>query len=413
MRLCFISREFPPLTPQSGGIGTQFAALSLALAARGHDIHFLTEIGSRRDSFQHRGVHVHLTPDLLPGPAFFIKPLVRAVQVARKMRSLGAFDAVFAAEWDGEAAVYARSQPAGPLASNLATSLQQIETLTPGAKPGRRVRLLYRIQRVLERSQTRRSTAIITPTDAVLAWSRELWDLRDVPSVTLPNLVSVSRVRSLAESDLPQAFPVERPVVAFAGRLEPRKGVHVLIEAMRTVWHDYPNAQVVLSGADRVWGSGPMSAHLLAIAGEHANRVHFLGPQPAESLFPIFRAADVVVLPSLWENFPLVALEAMAAGAALVVTNAGGYREFMSDGGDCLMAGSGDPDEFASAICRLLSSTALAEDLRRAAAQAVERFDAARVVPAYEQAFEVVSQIARDGEGNDHALPAGWSRNAV
>jgi glycogen(starch) synthase len=255
--------------------------------------------------------------------------------------------------------------------TNLTTSLEQALEISPGWRRSHRMRLRHRIQRRLERGQTERSDLLLASSHAILDWSRQLWDIGDVPSAVLPNGVDVGRVRAAAGGPPPDGFPAgEGPVVAFSGRLESRKGVQVLIPAMRRVWEELPAARLVLMGRDGDWHGSPMSAHLVELAGPDAERMCILGLQPPERLYPALRAADVVALPSLWENFALAAVETLVLGKPLVATTGSGYEDFITDGESGLLVAPGDPDALADALLRVLRDAELRE---RLAAGAVNR----------------------------------------
>lgn len=164
-------------------------------------------------------------------------------------------------------------------------------------------------------------------------------DLYVAPSqalrLLLAPVIDPARVRvvpnRLAEDPCPGGPPRgPRSGVVFAGRLVPEKGVAVLAEAMKTV-----------SAPLRVFGQGPLSALLPQAM-----------PVPHAAVLAAMREAAVVVVPSLWpEAFGRTALEAMACGAAVVVSGAGALPEVVGDAGIVVPAGD---------------TVALADGLRRA-----------------------------------------------
>jgi glycosyltransferase involved in cell wall biosynthesis len=94
------------------------------------------------------------------------------------------------------------------------------------------------------------------------------------------------------------------------------------------------------------------------------------------------------VVPSIWpDSFPTVALEAMAAGAAIVVSRIGGLPEAVIDGESGLIVEPGDVSALAAALERLLDDPTLRAQLGAGARKRVERFSAPAVVPRYEEAY--------------------------
>jgi glycosyltransferase involved in cell wall biosynthesis len=212
-------------------------------------------------------------------------------------------------------------------------------------------------------------------------------------------MVDVDRVRRLAAGGPPPGFPEPGPVVAFSGRLEIRKGPQVLVEAMRAVWDDAPDVQLALFGLDCEWGTGRMSDHLRALAGPYAGRLHLLGPRPPGELWRGLAAADVVALPSHWENFALAALEALAIGCPIVATTGSGFEEFMEDGRNALLVPPRDSAALGQALGRLLADADLRAGLGRGAREVAERYAPDPVGRQHAAFFERVADGRRDGRG--------------
>ncbi|MFQ5688788.1 MAG: glycosyltransferase [Gemmatimonadota bacterium] len=144
------------------------------------------------------------------------------------------------------------------------------------------------------------------------------------------------------------------PVLGLGVRLTEQKGIEHLLRAMVTVRRRIPEVVLLIAGY------GPLAGDLEALAGRLgvAGCTRFLGPRlDMEELLHVF---DVYVLPSLWEGFPLVLLEAMAAGCPIVATDVGGVSEAVRPGHNGLLAQPANPEALAAAILRLLED----EDLR-------------------------------------------------
>jgi glycosyltransferase involved in cell wall biosynthesis len=172
--------------------------------------------------------------------------------------------------------------------------------------------------------------------------------------------------------------------------LEPRKGVDILVKAMARVWGRYPEAKLVMAGQD--WNSheGPMSEVLRRLAGDHADRLVLLGKLPTHQVFPALARADVVALPSRWENLAVASLEALALGRPLVLTRAGGFPEIVTDGVDGLLVPPEDVDALADALLRVLTDADLRRRLGQAAARRAQRYSIERVTDEHLAFFERV-----------------------
>jgi len=393
MRVCLVTRELESVTPYTGGLGVRYAALASEFARLGHETHVVVCADGRRPTDERLAdVAVHVLGRAGPAVLWPLEDAAAACAVDRALRRLGRFDAVLAPEYGGDAAAYARRASRSALVTNLTTSLDQILALSEGAPVWARLRVKHFLQRRLERGQTRRSDALIACSHAVLRWASELWELDAHRAVVLPNTVDVQRVRRLAEGPPPPGLPQGAPIVAFCGRLESRKGPDILVESMQAVWDARPEVELVLLGGDAGWGAGTMADRLRTLAGVRAPRVHILGAQPAERLFPALARADIVALPSRWEAFGLVALEAMALARPVIVTDGGGFPDFVRDGRDGVVVAPEDRDALGAALIALLGDPALRETLGRSASERADEFTPALVVPRY---AAVLAEVAR------------------
>jgi glycogen synthase len=162
--------------------------------------------------------------------------------------------------------------------------------------------------------------------------------------------------------DRPQAEPdglPPRPRVVFLGRLHPQKGVDVLVRAVATV----PGVQLVLAG------DGPERAalHRLVDRLGVGDRVQFLGFVPRVRVPALLRAADVLALPSRYEELGTVVIEAMRAGVPVVAADTGGVSSTITDGATGLLVPPGQPEALAAGLRRVFNDDGLARRLAAAA----------------------------------------------
>jgi glycosyltransferase involved in cell wall biosynthesis len=137
----------------------------------------------------------------------------------------------------------------------------------------------------------------------------------------------------------------DRPLVAFVGTLEPRKGVAPLIAAFDRVAERHDTAQLVLAG-QMGWGLDETQRALAE--ARHGDRIIVTGYVPDEAVPALLRRASVVAYPALEEGFGLPALEALACGAPLVTTEGTAMAE-MAQGAAVLVA-PGDVDRLTQAL---------------------------------------------------------------
>ncbi|MGV3724635.1 MAG: glycosyltransferase family 4 protein [Actinomycetota bacterium] len=165
------------------------------------------------------------------------------------------------------------------------------------------------------------------------------------------------------------------PVFAFCGRLHPRKGADLLLNAFRSVREAAPDAQLLLIGASTHMGGSDADPHtrdLIASAracGQDA--VRFAGYVPSPRLGRVLAAADIGVLPSVEpEGMPLSILEFAACGLPVVASDVGGVGEVIRDGIEGLLL---PPDRLAAGLDRALLSLARDSSLRERMGHAARR----------------------------------------
>lgn len=153
------------------------------------------------------------------------------------------------------------------------------------------------------------------------------------------------------------------PRLVVAGRLEQTKGVQVLLAALPAVLAAYPSARLTVCGTGAMLGQLRRQAEQLGVQAA----VTFAGWCPPAELSTVLAGADVAVVPSIWpESFGLVALEALAAGCAVVASDGGGLPDLVRHEQTGLLVAPGDPVALAAAVNRLLGDVALRGRLARA-----------------------------------------------
>lgn len=172
--------------------------------------------------------------------------------------------------------------------------------------------------------------------------------------------------------------PATSPLLLCIGRLEPQKDFPNLLRAFAQV----PNAHLAIVGI------GPLQPELEALAQTLAiqDRVHFLGRR--NDIPALLRNVDLYVQASKWEGFGIAAVEAMASGLPLVITDVPGLREVVADAG--IHVPSGNPDALAVAINNLLATPAQCETLSHRARERSRAFSIATSADAYKVLYEKV-----------------------
>lgn len=192
-----------------------------------------------------------------------------------------------------------------------------------------------------------------------------------------------SRVEARKSLGLPEAGPL----VVGVGRLNPQKNFSLFIRVAVEVLKCHPQTHFVLVG------EGPEEGLLRRLAGEYGmgDRLHFLGYVPDTR--GIYRAADVLLMPSLFEGLPMTLLEAMAMRVPVVASALDGIAEVVEDGRDGFLVPSGDARGFCERVCRVIGDPTLATALGRAAAEKISsQFSSERMCREVERIYDRFTQ---------------------
>lgn len=168
---------------------------------------------------------------------------------------------------------------------------------------------------------------------------------------------------ALTELDLGDA-----PMVLFVGRIQRLKGLDVVARALSgDVGAD--TRLVVVGGPSGTDGADYLQEVTAALATQGlGHRLQVVAPRPHHQLSTLYRAADVVAVPSRSESFGLVALEAAACGRPVVAASVGGLATLVEHGRTGLLLASREPNEWARALAQLLAHPGRAAAMGRAAA---------------------------------------------
>jgi len=212
----------------------------------------------------------------------------------------------------------------------------------------------------------------------------------------LPNTVDTQRFRpaTAAERSSIRArngWPADSIIAIFVGRLSREKGVMDLLRAWERV---SAKTLLVVVGPDmpgHPWDEGPQ-ARAVAATPSLAGRVMLFGP--ASDTAPLYRAADLAVVPSHWESFGISAVEAMATGLPVVASAVGGLKDYLVDHENGLLVAPQDPAAISAAVDHLSFDSSLRARLGAAARGTAERFDERVVLGRFGALIETLAASA-------------------
>ncbi|WP_242355947.1 glycosyltransferase family 4 protein [Anaeromyxobacter sp. SG64] len=380
-RVAILTSLYPPSV---GGIQSHTFSLARALAARGAEVHVVTRRSPGCPAHAVEGrLHVHRVgaPPGAPGPLATLAYVAAAARCVASLRPR--VDVVHAHQLlsPSSAALLLSALTGTPILLNphACGAIGDVGVLSATA-----------LGRLRLRATVARADAFVAISGPIHAELRAA----GVPPeriLSIPNGVDLERFRPAAAEEraaLRRALGLPAgPLVVYAGRLSPEKGVDVLARAWPRVVARLPEA--------RLWmlGDGAERARLEELARREGVETSLALPGPVADVAPFLRAADAAVLPSRTEGMPVALLEAMACAVPVVATAVGGSAEVLRDGVTGRLVPPERPGALADALVEALRDPAAQERARAAREEVAARYGLDHVAEVF---LEVYSRLRRD-----------------
>jgi glycogen synthase len=408
MKIALITYEYPPDTAL-GGIATYAKQAAHMLQHREHQVEVFTASFDRSGMAEESGVIVHRIQ--LPNRSEFAREI--APVFARRHQVVG-FDVLEGPDYGADAAIAAQQVPDIPLVVKLHTptylagwanyilpSWPVRARITLGAL--RRGKLpeqpaIYQPDHDPECLHARTADAVIAPSLAIGQRVSADWNFPSgwVSHIPYPYTPAPSLL------DIP--IETQTHTITFLGRLEVRKGILDLAQAIPLILRRYPQAKFRLIGASL---SSPqpgldMQAYLRAKLHRYESALEFTGHVPLAEISTYLQQTDICVFPSIWESFGLVCLEAMAAGRGVVGSAAGGMAELLNQGEFGKLVPPQQPRQLATALLSLLENPTLRMHYGETGRQRVlEHYEFDRIGRLQEENYQIAIQ-RRQVQGPRH-----------
>lgn len=348
-----------PGTGDAGGMNVYVLQTALKMADRGVEVEIFTRATSSTDA-----PVVHVAPgvrvrNVAAGPFEGLDKndlptqlcaFTAGVLRAEAAQEPGYYDIVHSHYWlSGQVGWLARDRWAVPLV-HTAHTLAAVKNaaLANGDAPEPRLRAVGEQQVVDEADRL-----VVNTEDE----ARQLVSIHNAdparidvvhPGVNLEEFTPGDRAEARARLGL----SVDEKVIAFVGRIQPLKAPDVLLHAAARL----DDVRVLVAGGPSGTGlAAPDALVGLAVELGIGDRMTFLPPQTREALVNLYRAADLVAVPSYSESFGLVAVEAQACGTPVVAAAVGGLPVAIADGRSGVLVDGHDPGDWADAIAAVLA----------------------------------------------------------
>jgi glycosyltransferase involved in cell wall biosynthesis len=386
LRVMMLTWEFPPRI--IGGISPHVYYLSKSLAKNGVKVYVVTcDFPGAPSHETVDGVEVYRVDSYKnPSPDFaswvYLMNMNMQKEAASIVRELGGVDIFHAHDW---------------LVANAGIGLKHVFrrpllATVHSTEYGRRNGIHSDYERMIHETEawlTYEAWKVICCSNYMVSHVKWVFGLPEDKLVMIPNGVDAKEYEK-SDIDLNQfrrrfALPEEK-IVLFVGRLVYEKGIHVLINAVPKVLEKV-NAKFVIVGNGYMQQS--LSEHIRNMGLTH--KVMFTGFVDDRTLRNLQKCADVSVVPSLFEPFGIVALEAMAAKSPVVVSDTGGLSEIVEHEVTGIKVYPNNPDSLAWGITRVLLDENLANKLKENAyRKVVEMFNWEKISQQTKTVYESV-----------------------
>jgi D-inositol-3-phosphate glycosyltransferase len=398
------------ITRQLGAMGIQVDVFTRS--QNEHVPHVLHDLG-----YGNRIVHIPAGPEYpLPKKelATYLPQFVQGIEAFTYSKGI-TYDIIHSHYWmSGKAAIELKNKWGTPIVHMFHTLglMKNRVAQSPEEMEGE-----YRING--EREVLRDSDKIIAATTAESVQLLWLYHVDENKVLIIPPGVDVCRFYPIPPDEAKEyiGVPPCGRMLLFVGRMEPLKGLNVLIEAIgimrqNEVLKDNPFCLVIIGGDSDDGGEQPdiELSRIKALTEQHGlnDMVTFLGNRSQDSLPYYYSAAEAVVVPSQYESFGMVALEAMACGTPVVASQIGGLAYLVQDGVTGYTVPVDDPNELAKRITSLLQDVSLRDRMGNQAVRLAQDYTwdkiADKLVPVYES---LLRNPAGDQSGSGAAVRFG------
>ncbi len=360
--------------PTYGGSGVVATELGLELAARGHDVHFISYAVPVRMTEARERIHFHEV-EVMSYPLFDHPPYTLAL--ASMM-----YNVAMAENLDLLHVHYALPHSVSAYLARAMQNGRKLPFVT--TLHGTDITLVGQ-----DRSYLPITRFSIEQSDAVTAISEYLrqvtlkeFDIRR-PVELIPNFVNCDIFFPAEDgSRRPEFAPHDEKILVHLSNFRPVKRVPDVVETFALVREKIPAKLLMI-------GDGPerATAEWMVRRKGLSRDVHFLGKQ--NQVQTLLSSADVLLLPSQLESFGLAALEGMACGVPAVASRVGGIPEVITDGVEGYLVEVGEVRTMADRALDILTSAERREEMGRAARDRAQRqFCSTKIIPLYENLYQ-------------------------
>jgi len=383
--ICLITKMYPPRT---GGGATYAYELANALGELGHSVDVYTQSVPWEDGSPTTHPNVTVVRLTKARPLVVVSTLCFSI-ACRLWGDFAEYDVIHGTLMPASTVAFdppfLRSLGVPLVLTSHGTSYDEARSVDPQRPVDYLFRYVFHpINVVLDAVAGRSADRIIAVSDHAREQLRDRYRFDEDRLVTIPPGIDTGRFRPMDEQH-PAVDPSKESILVLS-RLDPRKGIDTAVRAFARL--DRPDAELLIAGTGRLESNLKQLATELGVR----ERVRFLGFVPDEELPVLYSSADLFVLPSDYEGFGIVFLEAMACGTPVIGTDVGGIPTAVDAGETGYLVPQGGVDELADRMNGLLDDDEQYEEMVTRAREWGESHDwseiASRVSQVYTRCIE-------------------------
>jgi glycosyltransferase involved in cell wall biosynthesis len=383
MHIGYVVEGFPPYG-KGGGIVSYVAEIAQALRRQGHKIVIFSMLGedNYHESYIHDGIPVYTVAcarhDRFMPQLAVIENVRRLARSVKEYQTGNKLDVLEVPEI-GAYGLFIDTEKVRLVARLHSGSMELARNRGFGWDP--RIRIIHGLEkRAVKRAH---KVTALTRFQSEKAW--RLYSLDASRLSVIPNFIKILPSSLVGE---------ELRTIGFFGRLDRLKGVPCLCNAFNKVSSKYPRVSLVMAGRDTLERFGFTKSSVQDYCQKlllDPDRVRFTGQLSREETFGGMKRSLFVVLPSIYEAFPMVLLEAMQLGKAVISTRVCGIPEIVEDGRSGILVKPNDAAGLADAMVKLLENPELTAQMGAEGRKIVEkRFSEHIVIPQFIETYRRV-----------------------
>lgn len=363
LRICLVSFEYP-LEITHGGIGTYTYYLSHALARKGHEVHVVTISRDYRRNYVDKDVNVYaLKHRQLIRTEGFWNYLIHSFDVYKAVKQLIKRNSIEIVEC-----------PTGYVEGFILSQFKVLPVIVKChglpwlimprfAAHGKPLSIMNeQIMAMMQKSMIESADKLTSPSAALSRIISKQYDLRAEVVSNGIDLQEFNEVKDPSSFRQQYSIGESNPVILYLGRFSKIKGIEILVRTIPRVLEAFPEAFFVFVGRDKPKTRETTYQQWIrqTLGKSQRKNVIFTGYLDGVRKIRAIQASNFLVVPSTWETFPYVCLEAMACGKPVIGSKVGGMKEIINHGENGFMFAPHSDSELAGYIKCLLN-----DDLKR------------------------------------------------